>query len=162
MQKQLVGLQTEKMVLEKERAAYLQELADLKEMKAKLEASVEDLKKRERELAQQTAAQQAAFDAKEKEMRQMQKDESIRMEENKKEELKRLHEAHRNAMDKLSQLSSTSFDGLLDSNKQLQRSQEVVMATLLAQQQQQSDFMRQALQNAQQAHSVPTAERHEK
>ena len=161
MQKQLVGLQTEKMVLEKERAGYLQELADLKEMKAKLEASVEDLKKRERELAQQTAAQQAAFDAKEKEMRQMQKDESIRMEENKKE-LKRLHEAHRNAMDKLSQLSSTSFDGLLDSNKQLQRSQEVVMATLLAQQQQQSDFMRQALQNAQQAHSVPTAERHEK
>ena len=75
----------------------------------------------------------------------MQKDENIRMEENKKEELKRLDEAHRNAMDKLSQLSNTSFAGLLDSNKQLQRAQEVVMATLLDQHQQQSDFMRQAL-----------------
>ena len=123
---------------------------------------MEDLTKRERELAQQTKAQQAAFDAKEKEMRQMQKDENIRMEENKKEEMKLLGEAHRDAMNQLSQLSSTSFAGMLQSNTQLQRAQEIVMATLLAQQQQQSDFMRQALQNAQQAPSGLAAEQHQK
>ena len=153
-QKQLAGLQTEKMELEKERAAYQQELAGLKEMKAKLEASVEDLKKRERELAQQTKAQQAAFDAKEKELRQMQKEESIRMEENKKEEINRLDKSYQNAMDKLSQQSNASFAGVLQSNTQLQQAQEVVMATLLAHHQQQSDFMRQALQSAQQAPSA--------
>ena len=124
---------------------------------------MEDLTKRERELAQQTKAQQAAFDAKEKEMRQMQKEESIRMEENKREEMKLLGEAHRDAMNQLSQLSSTSFAGMLQSNTQLQRAQEIVMATLLAQQQQQSDFMRrQALQNAQQAPSGLAAEQHQK
>ena len=92
----------------------------------------------------------------------MQKEESIRMEENKKEEMKRLDKSYQNAMDKLSQQSNASFAGVLQSNTQLQRTQEVVMATLLAQQQQQSDFMRQALQSAQQAPSVLAVEQHGK
>ena len=56
-------------------------------------------------------AQQAAFDAKEKEIRQMQEAERIRMAEDKKQEMERQGEAHQSVINQMSQHCSTTLAG---------------------------------------------------
>ena len=153
------ALQTEKTQLEKERAARQQELTDLKETKVKLEVSVKDLEKRERELAQKIAAQQAAFDAKEKEMRRSIEAERDRMAKDTREDKNQQQDFFKNMMTTMLDLNKQATER---QDREREKQQDFTKYLLGQQHELPGTMSRLCYQPVMEAASVPISEQHEK
>ena len=153
------ALQTKKTQLETERAARQQELTDLKEMKVKLEVSVKDLEKREREMAQHIVVQQAAFDAKEKEMRRSMEAERDRMAKDTREDKNQQQEFFKNMMTTMLDLNKQAIER---QDREREKQQDFTKYLLGQQHELPGNVSRLCYQPVMEAASVPISEQHEK